>query len=139
MKSSLFLRVASGISLIFAAGHLMGGLKQWSPMGPNAVLSAMTEVRFQTMGVSRSYADFFMGFGWSIGIALLLQAVLLWQLSNMAQEQPAHTRPMIAALAAATLASGIVAWRFIFPIPALLSALVLAALAAAYVSGRAKG
>ena len=30
----------------------------------------MTAVRFDTMGASRSYLDFFMGFGWSISVAM---------------------------------------------------------------------
>jgi hypothetical protein len=136
MFTSVLLRVASGLSLLFAAGHLMGGLKKWSPMGPNRILAAMTDVRFQTLGVSRSYADFFMGFGWSIGVAMLLQAVLLWQLSGLAREHAARTRPMIAAFAAANLASALIAWRFLFPIPALFSLLVLVSLVAAYLTAR---
>jgi len=39
---------------------------------------------------------------------------------------------MIAAFALATLASGAVAWRFIFPVPALFSAALLIVLVAAY-------
>ena len=77
MTTPLLLRIASVISLLFTAGHTMGGLKQWSPMGENEVLKAMTTVRFETMGANRSYLDFFLGFGWSISVAMLLQTVLL--------------------------------------------------------------
>jgi hypothetical protein len=102
-------------------------------MGDNEVLKAMTDVRFDVMGASRSYLDFFMGFGWSISVALLLQSVLLWQLASLAQSGVAQTRPMIAAFAVASLASGLIAWRFILPVPALFSAVLLAVLVAAYV------
>jgi hypothetical protein len=136
MTRTLLLRVASVISLLFTAGHTMGGLKKWSPMGENEVLRAMTTVHFDTMGASRSYLDFFMGFGWSISGAMLLQTVLLWQMASLARNNVAQVRPMIAAFALATLASGTIAWRFLFPLPALFCAVLLSVLVAAYVVAR---
>src|SRR5262249_16620078 len=65
MTTTLLLRIASVVSLVFTAGHSLGGLRKWSPMGDNDVLRAMTAVRFDTMGANRSYLDFFLGFGWS--------------------------------------------------------------------------
>ena len=131
--TTLLLRIASVISLLFAAGHSLGGLKKWSPMGENEVLKAMTAVRFETMGANRSYLDFFMGFGWSLSVAMLLQTVLLWQMASLARTDVAHVRPMIAVFALATLASGVISWRFLFPVPALFSGVLLIALLAAYV------
>ena len=136
MTPTLLLRAASIVSLLFTMGHTLGGRKQWSPMGQNDVLAAMTNVRFDTMGAHRSYLDFFMGFGWSISVAMLLQTVLLWQLGSVARTNPAQVRPMIAAFALATAASGVIAWRFIFPLPALFSAALFAPLAAAYFLAR---
>src|SRR5215813_1023262 len=95
MTTPLLLRLASVILLVFTAGHTLGGLKKWSPMGDNDVLKAMTAVHFDTMGASRSYLDFFMGFGWSISVSMLLQTVLLWQLASLARTDPAGVRPMI--------------------------------------------
>ena len=136
MTPTLLLRIASVISLVFTAGHTLGGLRKWSPMGENEVLKAMTEVRFDTMGTNRSYLDFFMGFGWSISVFMLLQTVLLWQLASLARSDPAHVRPMITVFGLATLATGVIAWRFIFPIPALFSSALLIVLLAAYVVAR---
>jgi hypothetical protein len=133
MTTTLFLRIASIISLLFTAGHSLGGLRKWSPMGENEVLQAMTTVRFETMGANRSYLDFFMGFGWSISVSMLLQTVLLWQMASLARTHAAHVRPMIGVFALATLASGVIAWRLIFPLPALFSGVLLIALVAAYV------
>ena len=133
MTTTLFLRIASVISLVFTAGHSLGGLKKWSPIGDNEVLRAMTAVHFDTMGANRSYLDFFMGFGWSISVAMLMQTVLLWQMASLARTDAARVRPMIAVVALATLGSGVIAWRFIFPVPALFSLVLLAALVAAYV------
>ena len=53
MTTRLLPRIASVISLVFTAGHSLGGLSQWSPMGDNEVLRAMTAVRFDTMGANR--------------------------------------------------------------------------------------
>src|ERR1700739_2645437 len=114
MTTTLFLRIASAISLLFTLGHTAGGLKKWSPMGDNEVLKAMTAVHFDVMGANRSYLDFYMGFGWSLSVAMLMQTVLLWQMASLAQTNPAGVRPMIAVVALATLAGGVVAWRFIF-------------------------
>jgi hypothetical protein len=132
MTTTLLLRISAVISLVFAIGHSLGGLKRWSPMGDNEVLKAMETVRFDTMGANRSYLDFFMGFGWSLTVAMLLQSVLLWQLASLARTDAAQVRPMIAAFALAALASGVIAWRFIFPVPALFSAALLIVLVAAY-------
>src|SRR5262245_9290375 len=132
MTTTLLLRIASVISLVFTAGHSLGGLRKWSPMGENDVLRAMTAVHFDTMGANRSYLDFFMGFGWSISVSMLLQTILLWQLAAVAQPDPARVRPMIAVFTLATLAGGVIAWRFIFPVPALFSGALAIVLAAAY-------
>ncbi len=134
MSSVIALRIAAGISALFTAGHSMGGLKKWSPMGENDVLKRMTDVHFQTMGANRSYLDFFLGFGWSISIAMVLQTVLLWQLGSLARDNALAARPMIAAFILATIASGIIAWRYIFPLPALFSLALLVPLIWAYLA-----
>lgn len=136
MRTVLLLRIASVISALFTAGHSLGGLKQWSPMGATKVLWQMATIRFETMGVSRSYLDFYTGFGWSISVVMVLQTVLLWQLASIARREVALVRPMIAAFILATIASGIIAWRFIFPVPALFSLALLVPLTWAYVAAR---
>lgn len=53
-------------------------------MGPNPLLNAMGATHFAVMGVSRSYLDFYMGFGWALSIAGLSQAFVLWQMARLA-------------------------------------------------------
>lgn len=130
----ILLRVASVLMAVFAAGHIFGGFQKWSPMGDNAVLRAMTSERFDVMGISRSYLEFYTGFGWSIAVGLILQAVLLWQMAGLFRLQPDKVRPMIAVFAVATLASGIVAWRLIFLVPAALSSVLFLLLLAAFLT-----
>ncbi len=136
MHSTLFLRIASVISFLFAAGHTLGGRKSWSPPGETEVLRAMRAFRFDVEGVSRTYWDFYLGFGYSITVYLLLQAVLLWQLATIAKADPLRVRPLIGSFFLATVASAFVAWRFIFPVPVVFSVALAACLGAAFVVSR---
>jgi hypothetical protein len=139
MTATVLLRIAAIISLLFTAGHTLGGLSNWSPMGENAVLRAMTDVHFEITGATRSYLDFYRGFGWSISVSMLLQSILLWQVSSLARTDEPRVRPMIAVFALAQVASGIIAWRFVSPIPALFSLVLLVPLVIAFVvAGQAR-
>ena len=100
------------------------------------VLKAMRATRFDTMGVSRSYLDFYTGFGYSLSVAELMLGVLLWQLATLARANAQGVRPMIVVIALAMLASAVIAWRLIFPMPALLLLTLFACLAVACVVAR---
>ncbi len=77
MNPVLLLRVAAVISLLFAAGHTLGGVKSRSPIGETDVLAAMRTFRFEVAGVDRSYLEFYRGFGFLLGVYLLVQTILL--------------------------------------------------------------
>lgn len=134
MTATRWLQVASFITLLFAVGHSVGGLSSWSPMGDNEVLKAMTTVKFETFGVTRAYVDLYLGFGWTISVALLLQTAVLWQLAILARTDLGGVRPIIIIFAFATAASGLIASRYIFPVPALFSFALLLPLVAAYMA-----
>jgi hypothetical protein len=136
MTTMLMLRIAAAISLLFAAGHSIGGLQKWSPTPDNEVLTAMTDVHFDVMGLSRSYLDLYLGLGWTVSVFLLLQAVLLWQMAALARANAAQIRPMIAAFMLATVATGIISWLYIFAVPASFCVALLIALAGAYWTSR---
>jgi hypothetical protein len=138
MSTTLWLRISSVITLLFAAGHTLGGLKYWSPMGDNAVLQAMRTVHFDAMGANRSYLDFYLGFGYSLSVIQVMLAVLLWQLATLARPNALTVRPMIAVITLAVAACAVIAWRFILPVPALFSLVQLASLVAAYAVARGK-
>ena len=57
-------------------------------------------------------------------------------MATLARTDAANVRPMIAVFALAQLASGIIAARFIFPIPALFSIILVGTLVAAFVVAR---
>jgi hypothetical protein len=132
LTATLLLRIASFVSLLFALGHSLGGLKSWAPTGETSVVKTMTAERFTVAGVSRTYMDFYRGFGFTLSVFLLLQAVLLWQMAPFAAIDAPFVRPMIASFAAASLACTVVAWRLIMPLPALFSLVLTACLGLAF-------
>jgi heme A synthase len=136
MTTTLWLRISSVIALLFAAGHALGGLSDWSPMQVNPVIEAMRTEHFDVMGVSRSYLDFYQGFGNLLTVTQLLQAALLWQLATLARSNTAAVRPMIAIMVLASVASCVITWRYIVPVPAVFSLVLLASLTVALLAAR---
>ena len=131
MKPAPLLRVASVLSSLLAAGHTLGARKGWSPWGETDALRAMRSQPMEIAGVRRTFFDFYLGFGFTISVYLLLQAVLLWLLADLARTEPSRARPFVAAIFAASLASTLVACQFIFAVPAVSSGAITLALAAA--------
>jgi len=133
MNATRWLRISSVLTLIFALGHTLGGLKYWSPMGDTQVLQAMRTVHFDLNGMSRSYLDFYRGFGYSISVFQVMLAILLWQIAARDSANPGKSRPMIAAIIVATGSCAIIAYVYILPLPALFSAVLFGSLVVAYV------
>ncbi|MFC3651227.1 hypothetical protein ACFONN_06710 [Dyella humi] len=125
MKPSLLLRVASILTLLFAVGHSLGGLSLWSPAGETEVLGAMRSFHFDASGVSRTYLDFYLGFGFILSVYLLAQAVALWQLASLARVDANRVRPLIGTFFLASVASAFLSWRYVFLVP-VVSFLVIA-------------
>ena len=132
MNGVVWLRISSIVSLLFAVGHTLGGRNAWSPIEENEVLSAMRTVHFNVHGVSRSFLDFYRGFGYSLSVFLAVQAVLLWQLAAIARNQPQTVRPLVASFAISSVIGVFITWAFILPIPALFSAALAACLVIAF-------
>jgi hypothetical protein len=139
LNPSLLLRIASILTLLFAAGHTIGGLSFWSPAGDTEVLRAMRSFYFDAGGVSRTYLDFYLGFGYILSVYLLLQAVAFWQLASIAKSAAFCIRPLIGSFMLASIASAALSWRFIFVVPVICSAAIAACLGLAfYVAGKHK-
>jgi hypothetical protein len=136
MSATVLLRIAAVIALLFAAGHTLGGRKDWSPIGETEVLQAMRTQSYEVMGQSRTYLDFYRGFGYALSVDQVLTAVLLWFLAGIANTHPAQARPLIGAFAVAQLAGAYIAWRFIIPIPAVLALVLGIVLVLAFVKAR---
>ena len=134
VKPVPLLRIASILTLVLTAGHTAGGFSSWSPGGETEVLRAMRSFHFDVMGASRSYLDFYLGFGFINSIYLITQAVVLWQLASMARFDPIKVRPLIGTFFVASVASVFLCWRFIFLIPVISFAAIAVCLGLAYLA-----
>jgi hypothetical protein len=137
MRTSLLLRIASILTLLLAAGHTAGGLSFWSPAGETEVLRAMRSFHFDAGGASRTYLDFYLGFGFIISVYLLMQAVAFWQVASIAKSDARCVRPLIGSFLLASVASVVLSWRFIFVLPVISFTAVAVCLGLAfYASGK---
>ncbi|SFS09022.1 hypothetical protein SAMN05216570_2500 [Dyella sp. OK004] len=132
MKPFVLLRIASILTLLFAAGHTSGGLSLWSPAGETDVLRAMRSFHFDAAGTSRTYLDFYLGFGYILSVYLFAQAVVFWQLASIAKSDAYRTRPLIGTFLLVAIASTVLSWRFIFVVPVICSATISVCLALAF-------
>jgi hypothetical protein len=133
MKTSLLLRVAAIVTLLFFAGHTAA--IPWTPaVGPAEmpVITAMKGPSFDVMGSSRTYWDFYFGFGVTISLLLLLTAVVLWQLATLAKTEAARLRPIIAAFLIAFAVNAVLALKYFFVIPLVMSVVIAILLALAF-------
>jgi len=133
LRPSILLRIASVLTLLYCAGHSSG--IPWTPaLGPGemAVLQAMKSQRFEIIGVTRTYWDFYYGFGVAIIGYLLVQAVVLWQLGALAKTEPTSVRPIIASLCVGFLVNAVIVWRFFFTIPLVITAAITVSLGFAF-------
>ena len=123
------LRTASILTVLFAAGHTLGGLQSWSPAGNTEVLRAMRQFQFEAEGVTRTYWEFYIGFGVMISVFLLVQAVMLWQLAAVSRRDPLQVRPMLVTILCGFAANAAdLSLRFFFAVPVLFASVIAAAI-----------
>jgi hypothetical protein len=134
MSTTLFLRIASVLTIIHAILHTIGGvLSKPSNGAPEvAIIDAMKSRSFNVMGSMRTYWDFFYGYGWLLGLALLVQGILFWQLATIAKTNAAPIRPIIMLFCLNFIVTTVIAGKYFFIAPAVTEILIAAFLAAAY-------
>ena len=76
MRASVLYRIAAVLLLLFDAGHTSGF--PWSDPKWGVDLGPMQSTHFYIMGFSRTYWDFYVGFGLFVSVFLLLAVVLAW-------------------------------------------------------------
>lgn len=126
MTATLLYRIAAVILVVFAAGHTAGFLS-FRPESAEglAVYNAMNSVHFAFNGVTRCFADFYVGFGLQVSVYLLFSALLSWQLGSLAARRPGDIRVLAWAFALVQLAGLALCLRYFFIVPTVFSAVLL--------------
>jgi hypothetical protein len=132
-KPALFLRIAATLILIEGVLHTIGGVFGKPDPGPmTTAWMAMQANHFPLIGLDRTYAQVYTGFGLCITISCILEGLVLWLISNRMRTHAALLRPIIGLFAVGYLALTIIAYTFIFAPPAISNFIVFLCLAAAY-------
>ena len=140
MKASLFYRIAAVLLLLFAVGHTLGFRHSEPVWGIDALLSSMRSIHFDVQGFNRTYWDFFVGAGFSVGVFYLFAAILAWQLGGLPAATLALMRGTVWAFALSFAAITVVSCRYLFIIPIAFSITITACLtAAAWISAKQVG
>ena len=135
MPASVFYRIAAVLLVLFEVGHTSGF--PWSDPKWGVDLGSMRSTHFYVMGFSRTYWDFYVGFGLFVSAFLLLAVVLAWQLGGLPPESLARIRGTAWTFALCFAAITVLAWKYFFVIPIIVSiAVTLCLTAAAWLSAK---
>jgi len=131
MKASKFYRIAAVLLVLFAVGHTLGFRQSDPKWGIDALLGSMRSIHFDMQGSNRTYWDFFVAAGFSVGVFYLFAAILAWQLSSLPSATLALMRGTAWAFALCFAAISVVCWNYLFIIPIVFSMVITLCLTAA--------
>jgi hypothetical protein len=130
-------RIAAVLLVLFAIGHTLGFRQTDPTWGVDALVSSMRSIHFDVQGFNRTYWDFFVATGFSVGVFYLFAAILAWQLGGLPAASLALMRGTAWAFALAFAAITVVSWRYLFVIPIAFSiAITVCLTAAAWMSAK---
>jgi hypothetical protein len=126
--SRTLLRVAAGFTALFGVGHSYGATHPTTEGARGAVMLAMQSVSFDVFGSTRTYWDFYEGYGYTlIAVAFFLTALLsLFSLRPIAQ-----VRDIAFVTAGVQLALAVLAFKYFFWAPGAFNAVAAACTAVA--------
>lgn len=137
MKPTVFLRIASVLTLIHSILHTIGGVFGKPDPGVSAATwAAMKANEFTVFGLTRSYFIFYRGLGLGITIVLTAEAIVFWQLGSLAKSDAARLRPVIATFMVAYLVFAVNSYAYFFFGPVVAEILIAACLGMAMVTAK---
>ena len=137
MKASVLYRIAAVLLLLFAVAHTFAFSQPDPSWGVDALVSSMRSLHFNALGFNRTYWDFFLAAGFSVGVFYLFAAILAWQLGGLPVATLALMRGTVWAFALSFAGITILSWRYLFVIPIAFSlAITICLTAAAWMSGK---
>jgi len=137
LKASLFYRIAAVLLLLFDIGHTVGFLQHDPEWKVDSLIGSMKSIHFDVQGFSRSYWDFFVGFGLFVTVFLLLAAVVAWQLGRLDAETLTRVRGIGWSLALGFVVLTFLSFRYFFILPLIFSIVIAVCLiVAAWLSAK---
>ena len=130
MKASTSYRIAAVLLVLFAAAHTIGFRQSDPTWGIDAMLGSMRSIRFDVLGFNRTYWDFFVGAGFSVGVLYLFAAILAWQLGGLPAATLARMRGTAWAFALCFAAITVLSVTYLFIIPIVFSCVITLCLTA---------
>lgn len=128
----LLYRIASVLIVLLDLGHTAG--YPWSDPAWKVDLHAVQSTHFNVLGFNRTHWDFYVGFGLTLSVFLLLPALIAWQLGNATPADVRGTRTTAWLLVVIFALATVLNWIFFFTIPIAFTAAITACLTAAALS-----
>ena len=125
------LRAATAVALLQFAAHTTLFLRATPRHGPDevAVVAAMQAHRFDFAGSTRSYWDFYTGYGLEAAVICLVEAVLFWILAGAVGAHASVVRPVVGLFLAFNVAHLALMARYFFVTPMVPDAVIALVLA----------
>jgi len=123
MTATLLYRIAAVVFILFAVGHTVGFLR-FRPTNADAiaVLDGMNNVRMAVGSATRTYNDFYRGFGLFCTAYLLFAAYVAWYLGGLAKSAPQAIGMLGWVFFGLQLCGVALSWIYFLPPPVVLSA-----------------
>ena len=129
-------RIAAVLLVLWTIGHTIWfrqGDPQWRA---ESVIALMRSFHFDVMGFSRTYWDFFVGFGFIVSVFLVFAAVLAWHLGGLSQETLRQIPVVTWSLAICFVGTTVLSWMYFFTLPIIFSSVIsLCLILAAWLAG----
>ena len=136
MRTTLFLRIASVLTLIHALLHTIGGVFGKTPPDVQPVVTAMQQNTFLVMGVMRTMWDFHMGLGLMASVSLTVESLVFWQLATLAKSEALRLRPILTTFLLGYLCISVISYRYFFAGPVITELLIAVCLGMAITSAK---
>jgi len=130
VKASILYRAASVLLVLFALGHTLGFRQSDPAWGVDQLLASIQSTPFTIQGFTRTYWDFFLGAGFTVGVLYLFAALLAWQLGALPEETLALMPVAVWGFAGCFAAITVLSWMYLFWIPTVMSGLITVCLVA---------
>ncbi len=137
MKPSVLYRIVAVLLALWAIGHTLGFRQTDPKWRVDSLVASMKSIHFDAGGISRTYWDFFVGFGLFASVLLLFVAVLTWQLGGMSRETLKLMSRVTWTLAICFGGLTVLSWIYFFLLPVIFSAVItLCLILAAWLAGK---